>query len=169
MKVITTILEAAAENNKAGPVAQHLVGAKLQIRLPEEEIANHNVATKDDALGRRGDFEIGNTVFHVTMHAMESHYSKCLKDVKAGCAVYLLVPQDIVYAEQKTVRAKYSDRIQVRSIEEFIAQNIDEMGRFDNLLVRHKLHELITVYNKRVSEAESDMSLLIEPPDNLSL
>jgi hypothetical protein len=55
---IQGLLSAARETGKEGPVAQHLVGAKLQLRFPEIVVGNESYSTADDQLGRPGDFYI---------------------------------------------------------------------------------------------------------------
>jgi hypothetical protein len=79
-----------AENN-AGAVAQHLIGAKLQLRLDGIDIPNHGYSTADVQTGRRGDFQINDSVFHVTVAPMDGHYKKCVKDLRAGYEVHLMV------------------------------------------------------------------------------
>ena len=64
---ITKILATAKERNQAGAVIQHLIGAKLALRFPDLPIENHSYTTADKQLGRRGDFEIQDTIFHVTV------------------------------------------------------------------------------------------------------
>ena len=44
----------AREANKEGPVAQHLVGAKLQLRYPNIVIENNAVTTADAPLHLAG-------------------------------------------------------------------------------------------------------------------
>jgi hypothetical protein len=61
------ILTQAAAVSKAGPVAQYLVGAKLQLRFPELAIANAGYSAADVQTGRPGDFQIEDTAFHVTV------------------------------------------------------------------------------------------------------
>lgn len=61
----------AKREGKAGYLAQHLVGAKLQLRYPDIEISNESASTADKPTNRSGDFQIGDTIFHVTVAPME--------------------------------------------------------------------------------------------------
>ncbi len=67
-RIIADIL--ASASNKVGPVAQHLVGAKLALRYPAVKVENYSYTTADKQLKRPGDFVIGDTVFHVTISPM---------------------------------------------------------------------------------------------------
>ena len=87
---IQGLLSAARETGKEGPVAQHLVGAKLQLRFPEITVGNESYSTADDQLGRPGDFYIGDTAFHVTVAPMGPVYEKCKDNLENGYRVFLL-------------------------------------------------------------------------------
>lgn len=155
-------------DDKTGAVAQHLVGAKLQIRFPNIEIANYATSAADIQTGRRGDFEVNDTIFHVTVSPNDGHYEKCAKDVHDGYRVYLLVRDDIRIAAEKIAHTSHSDKITVQSIESFIGQNLDELSDFSSQHFKNQFRKLLELYNKRVSEVESEKSLLIEIPSNLS-
>lgn len=75
---ITGILESKV--SKPGAVAQHLVGAKLEHRyegLPLN-VEHNGSSTADIQTNRLGDFDLGNTVIHVTKSPTMSHFSKAL-------------------------------------------------------------------------------------------
>src|SRR5208283_3049568 len=93
---IQGLLTAARETGKEGPVAQHLVGAKLQLRFPEITVSNESYSTADEQLGRPGDFYIGDTAFHVTVEPMSPVYEKCKDNLQNGYRVFLLVPERAV-------------------------------------------------------------------------
>lgn len=59
------MLAEARQTGKEGPAAQHLVGAKLALRFPDMKVSNASYSTADDQSGRLGDFQIGDTSFHV--------------------------------------------------------------------------------------------------------
>ena len=58
---VQDILSLSREAGKEGPVAQYLIGAKLEMRFPEIEVKNDSYSTADDQLGRAGDFLMGDT------------------------------------------------------------------------------------------------------------
>ncbi|WP_371317518.1 DUF4928 family protein [Adlercreutzia rubneri] len=55
----------------AGIVAQHLVGAKLELRFPGLDIGRDKVNAAHQQTNRQGDFQLGNTAFHVKMSPMQ--------------------------------------------------------------------------------------------------
>ena len=59
-------------------------------------------------------------------------------------------------------------RISVQALESFLAQNIDELTVFDSKRTARKLKQLLDTYNARVNDVETDKSMLIELPRNLS-
>lgn len=164
-QIISRTLDIA--ESKAGAVAQHLVGAKLQIRLPDVDVENHAVSTADAQTQRRGDFQINDAVFHVTISPFEGHYEKCETDVRDGYRVYLLVRNDMRVAAEQTANKNYSANIAVQAIESFIGQNLDELSEFSKQTFKNRFKSLLELYNERVSNVESDPSLLIEIPENL--
>lgn len=55
----------------------------------------------------------------------------------------------------------------VESIESFVATNIEELSLFLKKKVVSGLRGLLEIYNRRVSDCETDKSLLIEIPRNI--
>lgn len=165
---ICDLLNAARENSKDGPVAQYLVGAKLQLRFPKIEIGNESFSTADVQLGRHGDFYVGNTVFHITVSPMPSLYDKCKRNLKDGLKVYLLVRDKDVVGTKQNAENTASGQIVVESIEAFVSQNLDEIAVFSNEGRTKELKRLLETYNLRVDAADMNKSLMIEIPPNLS-
>jgi hypothetical protein len=164
---IQDLLGRASEGGKDGPVAQYLVGAKLQMRFPDMEISNESYSTADVQLGRPGDFHVGDTVFHVTVAPMSGVYEKCGRNLEQGLKVYLLVPDRLVTGTRQNAELQATGRIAVQSIESFVSQNIDELSRFSNREVRNAFRQLLEIYNERVDLAETNKSMMIEIPSNL--
>lgn len=168
-QVIADILKAAEARGSAGAVAQHLVGAKLAVRYPDLTIENHSYTTADEQLGRPGDFLIRDTAFHVTVAPMPPVLEKAERNLRDGYRVVLLVLDEQSAAVRQMAKTMGLERkIAILSIESFIGQNIEEIGHFDKKGIVRGIHSLLTTYNKRVSEVETDQSLLIEIPKNLT-
>jgi hypothetical protein len=161
------LLSAARETGKEGPVAQHLIGAKLQLRFPDVAVGNESYSTADDQLGRPGDFYIGDTVFHVTVAPMPPVYEKCRDNLEKGFRVYLLVPERASTGARQNAEFMIPGRIAVESIESFVGQNIEELSYFTREKLRNGFRHLLETYNARVDEAETDKSMLIDMPRNL--
>lgn len=165
---IARLLVAARETGKDGAVAQHLVGAKLQLRYPDIAIENNSATTADTQLGRAGDFLMGETVFHVTVAPAHAVIDKCRANLESGRLACLLVPARKIEATKQLADDVLAARISIYEIESFVAQNIDEIGEFCPASQLSGFARLLTIYNQRVDAAETDKSLLIEPPHNLA-
>jgi len=161
------LLQQAEAVGKAGPVAQYLVGAKLKLRFPDAAISNDRYSAGDVQTGRLGDFQLGDTAFHVTMSPGPPIYEKCSKNVSAGSRAYLLVPDIRLVGARQNADMVLPGRIAVESIESFVANNVEELSVFvRNALIRG-FRALLEIYNKRVAEIEPDKSMLIEIPPTL--
>ena len=164
---IQDILCVAREHGKEGPVAEYIVGAKLQLRFPDIKVRNVSFSTADTQSGEPGDFHIKDTVFHVTVAPMPPVYERCKTNLDQGMRVYLLVPERVIFGTRQNVEGIIPGRVGVESIESFVAQNLDELGSFSNMGLQQALLKLFEMYNHRVDEVEADKSMLIAIPPNL--
>lgn len=169
--IIVDILGAAKARGQDGYVAQHLVGAKLAIRfrhIPEMEVSNFPGSASDDQAGRAGDFEIGDTAFHVTVAPSEATIRRCQQNLVNGLASVLIIPDArLAMARGIADQAGLLDDISVEALESFVGQNVSELGVFARDGLKRELALLLQVYNERVEATESDKSLMIEMPGNL--
>ena len=165
------ILLKAAEAGKAGPVAQHLVGAKLQLRFPDIAVANNPASAADRQTGRAGDFQIGDTAFHVTVAPTRDNlFERVKENIQQGIRVYVLVPDEKVttargYAEEQLLGQ--APQIAVCAIESFVAHNVDELSTFAKGRLLQGFRALLDTYNRRADAVETDKSVLIEIPATL--
>ena len=166
-QAVHDLLAIARETGKEGPVAQYLVGAKLQLRFPDVEIRNGSYSTSDDQSGRPGDFQVGDTAFHVTVAPMLALYEKCKRNIDQGFRAYLLVPDRSLVGARQNVEAMMQGQVSVESIESFVGQNVEELSTFSRNKLIDEFGRLLQTYNKRVNEVEADKSMLIEIPRNL--
>jgi hypothetical protein len=167
-QTIREILAAAKVVGKEGQVAQYLVGAKLALRFPDVEVRNDLYSTSDAQSGLPGDFVLGSTVFHVTVSPMPAHYDKCKANVQAGYDVYLLVPDRLMVGARQNTEGLLPGRISVQSLEAFVSQNLEELSRFTRPERNAGFRTLLETYNTRVDAIETDKSLLLQIPPNLS-
>ena len=165
------ILLKAAEAGKSGPVAQHLVGAKLQLRFPDVAVANNPASAADQQTRRAGDFQIGDTAFHVTVAPTRDNlFDRVKENIRQGLRVYVLVPDEKVmtargYAEEQLLGQ--ASQIAVCAIESFVAHNIDEIAVFAQGRLLQGFRALLEMYNQRADAVETDKSVLIEIPATL--
>ena len=164
---VSDLLEMAHDRGADGPVAEYLVGAKLQLRFPEHEVRNTSYSTADAQPGVFGDFDVGDTVFHVTASPMPALYEKCVDNLNDGKMVYIVTLFSLVQATVMAANRHEPGRIAVTSAEGFVSQNLDELSEFTADESKSQLKSLLEIYNKRVDDVESDRSLLIKLPENL--
>ncbi|CDM88606.1 DUF4928 family protein [Xenorhabdus bovienii] len=165
--LVTEILKAAADRSDkpTGIVLQHLVGAKLQLRFPDEKIGLERANTADLQTDREGDFQVGNTAFHVTTAPMEKLVSRCVKNKNEGYRpVILTLESKVQAAKQMAENVNMLDQIAVQSAEIFIGTNIEEIAVYDGDKIKESIAQLIRTYNDRIDRIESDKSLMIEEP-----
>ncbi len=144
-------------------IEQYLVGAKLQKYYENCPIPNHPAHSADVQTERLGDFTIHKTVYHITAAPSQAVIQKCYANLRAGKHPILLVPQEkkataVAFAEQEHLESQIS----IISIEDFITVNIIEISTGEKRDFFQILQDIIEIYNKRLSEVETDMSLRIE-------
>lgn len=162
----TTWINVIVENAKGrsgGIVEQQLVGAKLARRFQGVDIPNHPVHAADKQTERIGDFTISNLVYHVTAAPSRNVLQKCADNLKAGFHPILLIPRE----QENKVRVLAQDEgidqhLTIISIESFIALNIIEIATDENRDFFSVLKEIVEIYNARLSDVETDLSLQIE-------
>lgn len=152
-----------AKDRSGGVVEQHLVGAKLERRFKEIDIANFPAHAADRQTDRGGDFNISNLVYHVTATPSRNVLQKCVSNIKSGLHPILLIPR----SQENKIRVLSQDEgidkeLSIISIEDFIAMNIIELATEENKDFFTVLKEIVQIYNKRLEEVETDLSLRIE-------
>lgn len=165
--IVHNLLMVATNEGKAGYIAQYLVGAKLQLRFPNVVVSNESGSTADIQTQRPGDFLIGHTAFHVTVAPMQQVFEKCKQNIEQGLKPFLLVPDSRLIGARQIAEQVCEQQIAVESIESFVSQNINEISFFNNDMLTTSFKELVSIYNQRVDEVETDKSLMIELPSNL--
>jgi len=165
--VIKDILEVVAErsDNPSGSVLQHLVGAKLQLRFPGEKIGVDHANAADLQTGRAGDFQIGDTAFHVTVAPMEHLIERCKENLRDGFRpIILTVDRRLQAAQQMLDIAGIGSSAIAQSVENFIGTNIEEISGYRKNIISCELAHFIRLYNCRIDDAEIDKSLMINEP-----
>ena len=165
--IVSDILCAAKEraDQPTGIVAQHLVGAKLELRFPNLEVGRDKANAADLQTDRQGDFQLGNTAFHVTVAPSAKLADRARSNIQQGFRPVMLVPvASVNFATGLFDSEGLGDRVSVQSIESFVGTNIEEMGEYSSGSIRLGIAKLIRRYNERIHECEIDQSLRIEEP-----
>ena len=168
--VVRDILEQAEERQKAalgvwyvGAVMQHMVGAKLDCALGPGKFQHNSFTTSDEQSGRKGDFFVGDVAIHVTTSPGEAAIQRCSDNLNDGHRPILVTRQrGLTVAEALAENVGLGDRIDIFEIEQFIALNLYEMGKFVMEGRRAVLKDFVTRYNEIIDEVETDPSLRIE-------
>ena len=168
--VVRDILEQAEERQKAafgvwyvGAVMQHMVGAKLDCALGPGKFQHNSFTTSDEQSGRKGDFFVGDVAIHVTTSPGEAAIQRCSDNLNDGHRPILVTRQrGLTVAEALAENVGLEDRIDIFEIEQFIALNLYEMGKFLMEGRRSVLKDFVTRYNEIIDEVETDPSLRIE-------
>jgi len=162
----TTWVNIIVENAKGrsgGVVEQQLVGAKLARRFKGMDIPNHPAHAGDRQTERAGDFAISQLVYHVTSAPSRDVLQKCVKNVRAGLYPILLIPREQENKARILAQDEGIDKeLTIISIEDFVALNIIELATEESKDFFSVLKEIVEIYNKRLLEVETDLSLRIE-------
>jgi len=162
----TTWVNVIVENAKGrsgGVVEQQLVGAKLARRFKGLDIPNHPAHAGDRQTERAGDFAISQLVYHVTSAPSRDVLQKCVKNVKVGLYPVLLIPHEQENKARILAQDEGIDKeLTIISIEDFVALNIIELATEESKDFFSVLKEIVEIYNRRLAEVETDLSLRIE-------
>lgn len=169
MRAVVRELLSAAEKRQAnskgstivGTILQHLVGAKLSLVLPAMP-ESHGAAVSDAVSDRGGDFVFEDIIIHVTTSPGEAVIRKCQRNLDDGKRPILItVYKKVPIAEGLAENLGIADRVDVFDIEQFLASNLYELGKFAPRGRRETAASLISAYNAIVDSCETDPSLKI--------
>ncbi len=168
--VVRDLIAQAVERQKnapgatyAGAVLQHLVGAKLDCALGAAQLQHNSFSTADAPSGRAGDFFLGDVAIHVTTSPGEALIERCRDNLNDGHRpIIVTLAKGLAVAEVLAENLGLAERIDVFEIEQFVALNLYELGRFALEGRRAAVGELIERYNQIIAEVETDPSLSIE-------
>lgn len=159
---IQFILE-EGKGKSGGKIEHHLVGAKLQMRLPEREVPNYPGHAGDVQTGRWGDFDVDSVSYHVTGSPGRDVIEKCKANAAANRHPVLVVPAEQVQKAKALSEIEgISGRLTILALEDFVAQNVIEISVEHGQDFYATLQEIVAEYNKRIEEVETDMALKIE-------
>ena len=167
--VIRNLLDQALERQKKSPgktyvgaVLQHLVGAKLELAMPEITIGHNGASVADTVSSRSGDFVIDNAIIHCTTAPSEALMRKCQANLQAGQhPIILTIAKMIGAAEGLAENFGIDGRVEVMDALQFLAANLYEMSLFKAADRKVTVVKLIEKYNEIILKHEADLSLRI--------
>jgi hypothetical protein len=146
-----------------GALLQHLIGAKLELALPTISIPHNGFSVADAVSDRSGDFVIDDSIIHVTTSPGEAVIRKCRRNLDAGAKpIILTLTEGVAVAKGLANNSGLLGRIDIMDAEQFLAANLHELSMFKTSTHLPTLEKLIEVYNRIVTENETDPSLCIE-------
>lgn len=168
--VVQDVLAQAEERQRttpgmyyAGAVLQHLVGAKLDCALGSGSFEHNSFSTADAPGGRAGDFLLGDVAIHVTTSPGEAVIEKCRDNLNDGLRpVLVTVQKGLTAAEVLAENVGLGERIDLFEIEQFVALNLYELGKFLSDGRRVAVNDLVSRYNEIIDTVETDPSLMIQ-------
>ncbi|MBW7997822.1 MAG: DUF4928 domain-containing protein [Candidatus Glassbacteria bacterium] len=168
--VIRNILDQAVERQKsapgmyyAGAVLQHMTGAKLDCALGQGKFEHNSFSTADAPGQRAGDFFVGDVVIHVTTSPGEAVIERCRENLNDGYKPILVTMQrGMTVAEGLADNKGLAERIDIFEMEQFVALNLYELGKFAADGRRVAITDLVSRYNEIIEDVETDPSLKIE-------
>ncbi|MBP7000232.1 DUF4928 family protein [Amaricoccus sp.] len=166
---LADLLRQAAERQRetpgmqhAGAMLQHLVGAALERSVGAGAVTHHAFSTADAALGRAGDFLVGDVAVHVTTAPGEAVIARCRDNVEAGLrAVLVTLDRRVAVAVALAENARVAERIDVLGAEQFLVAALMADGGFSAAGRRATLAGLVARYNGIIAACETDPSLSI--------
>jgi hypothetical protein len=167
--IVSDLIQAAIERQKAcpgtmiaGAVMQHLVGAKLQLALPNVPITHEGFSIADAPGKRKGDFLVNDTAIHVTTAPSEALLRKCKANLDEKLRPVIITTElGAAGAKALSTNLDIAARIDILEIEQFIATNVYEWSGFQQSKRQVSVEELIREYNKIIERCETDPSLKI--------
>jgi hypothetical protein len=148
----------------AGAVLQHLVGAKLECAMAGDSMTleHFSFTTSDSQTERAGDFLLGDVAIHVTTSPGEAVIRRCQENLDSGFRpIIVTLQKGLTVAEGLAANAGIADRLDVFEIEQFVALNLYELGKFKATGRRTVVEEMVERYNAIIDEIETDPSLRI--------
>jgi len=150
--VVRDVIAQAEERQKttpgvhyAGAVLQYLVGAKLDCALGKGQFEHNSFSTADAPGARAGDFFIGDVAIHVTTSPGEALIERCRENLNDGHRpIVVTLQRGLTVAEELARNVGLADRIDFFEIEQFVALNLYELGRFGAEGRKVAVNDLVT-------------------------
>ena len=146
-----------------GVLLQHLVGAKLQLVLPEGSFEIHGASVADSPTDRSGDFVVENTIIHCTTMPGDLLMEKCKANLRSGSKPVIITIYDRVHTALTMLEDNgLTGRVEVWDVQQFLSANVMEHIGFVEGNRNSILADIVRRYNSIIDTVETDPSLRIE-------
>jgi hypothetical protein len=145
-----------------GVAVQHLVGAKLEVALPDSKIEHHGYSVADKT-ERSGDFDVGDLSIHCTTTPQESLLQKCLSNIQSGKRPLILTRGKMIGSAEELARSiGIADRVEILDVLQFVTMNLYELSLLKAVQRQVTIESLANKYNEIIAKCEADQSLQIK-------
>jgi len=146
----------------AGAMLQHMVGAKLDLVLPDQKIEHRGFSVADDPSKGAGDFLVDDVVIHVTTMPGEGLLRKCQRNLENGLRPIIVTPaRGVAGASSLADVAGITQRVDIIEAGQFIATNLYELSLFKASKRKLTMEKFVEKYNEVVASCETDPGLKI--------
>lgn len=167
--LVNDLLAQAQTKQKARPGAtytgtlmQHLTAAKLRRLLKDKAPKPHGASDADSSRKTDGDFEINDSVLHVTAAPAVALLEKCGGNLSAGKRpIIITLSKSVQHAQALAEENGIESRIEFWSFDQFISTNAHEWGGFHARDVKAEARDLLKAYNDIIDEVGEEPSLKI--------
>jgi hypothetical protein len=154
---IKDILKSTQQSSN-GRVEHHLVGATLQSRYK-----NLPIKLLTSKTSKVSNFAVNQIIYYIGAYPSQGLIQACVENISMGIHPILLLPVEQKNKAQILAQDEGIEKeLTIISLEDFFAINVIELateGKKDPFTV---LKEIVQIYNKRLEEVETDLSLRIE-------
>lgn len=145
-----------------GTLMQHLVAAKLRLLLEEKAPNPHGASDADASRNTDGDFEINDSILHVTSSPAAPLLEKCRSNLSSGKRpIVITLSKSVQHAQALAEEMGIESRIEFWAFDQFLSTNAHEWGSFLGHDVRDQARELLKAYNEIIDELHEEPSLKI--------
>ncbi len=159
---VASILE-VAKACPGGLVELHLMQATFVRRFNTTAFTVRNLHPRSQPVEQTAESSLANVTYCVTTVPSRDSIRDCAQNSVAGYHPVLFVPaEQIKLAAVLACEVGAEDYLTIISLEDFVAMIVLGLAVDESKDHLDILKEIVGIYNKRLSEVETDLSLLIE-------
>ena len=146
-----------------GRVEHNLACATLQSRFKNLTIVNQPTSIINKKVSTASTFVINQIIYHIVAYPSQDLIRDCVENISMGMHPILLLPME---QKNKAQILAQDDEIEkeltIISLEDFFAMSVIGLATEEKKDPFTVLKEIVQIYNKRLEDVETDLSLRIE-------